>query len=387
MTAITLDDMKSKLVDINTVFTKLDETEPLSTTLIDKNMPVKFHLEQDWATSLSALQPTDEVGATMTIGVTEQALTKEGITQAAANFGLSQSYIQKVPAHLIEGLLNYHYGNGMGDTAYNVLAVNERVSAFTRPTLTPFSNRQLLERTLAGIHQRHGSDIEVFADYKFQNSLQQTDIRLIVPTQDRVIVDGGMDDMPAGADDVWFAGVHLSNSLIGKKQTTLEAYLFRWWCTNGCTTEMEGVGKWSRRVNGQQDDVYEWAQEQVDEILGGLEYRFDQIQALTRLSTSGNTADILTQIFTEWEVPVSQRDAIRERLIEMEHLTMYTIMQAITQAANESDLADKRRDRLMRIGGAIPTETFDTIKAQVWREGHSAGEQARNPYEVTLIQN
>ncbi len=161
--------------------------------------------------------------------------------------------------------------------------------------------------------------------------------------------------------------------------------MFRYWCTNGCTTELGEVGKWSRRVNGQQDDVYAWARDSVDEILGGMEHRFDEVQALARLGVAGNTADILTEIFKNYEVPVSQRDDIMLALLEVENLTMYSIMQAITQVANQDDMDDRRRDRLMRIGGAIPTEQFDTLKAKVWREGHSAKSSERNPYEIQVL--
>ena len=122
-----------------------------------------------------------------------------------------------------------------------------------------------------------------------------------------------------------------------------------------------------------------------DEILGGMEHRFDEIQALARLNVAGNTADVLSEIFSTYEVPVSQRDSIMARLLEMENLTMYAIMSAITEVANEADMEDKRRDRLMRIGGALPTEQFDTLKARVFREGQAAGAQARNPYEIQVV--
>lgn len=200
------------------------------------------------------------------------------------------------------------------------------------------------------------------------------------------MVDTNMADVPTRATDNWYAGIHLSNSLVGKTQTSLEAYMFRWWCTNGATSTLDAAGTWSRRVNGQQDDVYEWARDTVEEVLGGMEYRFDQVQALAQLNVAGNTIDILREIFRNYEVPVSQRDTIQARLLEQEGtLTMYSIMQAITQVANEEDMDDRRRDRLMRIGGAIPTATFDTLKARVWREGHAADPTAPNPYEVRVV--
>lgn len=386
MATVTLDQMKDKLLSIEDVTQKLQKTEPLSTDYLSSESKVKFRLTPDWAQGLDAVGNTEPVNVFMTIDGTERQLTKEAVLQSGANFGLSAPYMTKrLPASYLEGLLNYHYSGGMGDAEWNLLSVAGTVSAFTRPTLTPFSNLQLLERTIEGIQAHHGSDTPIYADYKMGNTLTHTNVRLIVPAQERVMTDTYMTDVPEHGEDVWMAGIHLSNSLIGKKQTSLEAYLFRWWCTNGATTGMEGATTWSRRSNGQNEDIYDWARDAVDEVLGGLEHHFDQVQALAQLNVAGNTADVLREIFQQYEVPVSQRDAIMARLLESEVLTMYSIMSAITQVANEEGMEDRRRDRLMRIGGALPTEHFDTLKARVWREGREADDTARNPYEIQLL--
>lgn len=384
--SISISDLERQVLSIDAVVTQLEQTEPLETHEIDSTSKVSFHMEPDWAMGIEGLENTDIVGVTMTLDGTERRMTKEAVNQAAAAHGLTAPYIKKVPAPHIERLLNWHYGAGLGGAEFNLYAVKDTVTAFTKPTLQPFSNLQLLEQAIEGIKLAHGTDAPVYADYKFSNSFLKTNVRLITPYQSRAIQDGRMGDVPDGQDDIWYSGVHLSNSLIGKSQTTLEAYLFRYWCTNGCTTEVQNVGTWNRRADGQGDNVYEWARDTVEEILGGLEYQFDQVQALTSLSTEGNTGDILRQIFDEYKVPVSQRDAIQSTLLEVPGTTtLYHITNAITMAANDPDLDDKRRDRLMRIGGAIPTETFDTMKAQIWREGHKASKNAPNPYEVRTV--
>lgn len=383
---VTLDQMKSKLLTEDQIMTELGKTEPLSVEHISNETKVKFSLAPDWAEGIDALHVESTLdGVQMRVNGVERQITKGALFQAAAKFGLTAPYIKKLPARLTQGLLDYHYSGGMGQTEMSMFTVHDRISAFTRPTLTPFSNIQLAEKVIEGIRKNHGSDLPIFADYKHLNTLAETNVRFIVPTTDREITGGGMSDVPSGEDDTWLAGIHLRNSAVGKGQTSLEAYLFRWWCTNGATTTLNDVGVWSRRVNGQQDDVYEWAREQVDEILGGMEARFDEVQALTRLSVAVNTGDVLREIFSRYEVPVSQRDTIQGRLLETENPTMYAIMNEITRVANEDDMEDKRRDRLMRIGGAIPTEQFDTLKARVFREGQQAGSTAPNPYEVRVI--
>ena len=384
MATVTLDQMKDKLLSIEQVTKLLEKTEPLSATHISSDNDVKFRLQPDWAHGIDALDKTDLVGVNITIDGTEQQMTKEAALQAGAHFGLTAAYAKKLPASYTEKLLNYHFGSGMGGNEFHVLGVAGAVAAFTKPTLVPFSNLQLLENVVDAIHEREG-DIPIFADYKIVNSLQQTNVRLIMPTDQRVIQNTFMQDVPDTSEDVWLAGIHLRNSLIGKGQTGLEAYLFRWWCTNGATTATEGVEAWNRRANGQNDDVYTWAREQVDEIFNGLDVRFEEVQQLAHLDVGANTSDILRQIFTDYQVPVSQREDIQDSLLGHDDLTMYHVMNAITQAANDMEMPDARRDRLMRIGGAIPNEEFDTVKAQVWREGHSAKPTAVNPYEVRSL--
>lgn len=384
MSPVVVEQMKDKLLTLDQVRTKLATTEPLSTNHISSDSKIVFKLDPGWETTLDTTAGTSPVDAIMRINGTDHRLTKDAALQAAGQFGLSAAYVKKVPAQLIEGLLNYHYSGGFGDSEYNVLSVGDNIAAFTRPTLIPFSNLSLLDNALEGIKERYGADAEVFADYKMSHSLLQTDIRLIIPEHTRTIEKSHMADVPNGQDDLWSAGLHLSNSLIGKRQTALEAYLFRWWCTNGATTQFADVGTWSRRVDGQQEDVYEWARKSVDDVLGGLEGRFDQIQALTSLNVAGNTADIVREIFTTYKVPVSQRQQITDTLLGSETLTMYSIMNAITQVANDPELSPRRADELMRIGGDIPTAVFDTLKAKVWREGHLADPTSVNPYEIVL---
>lgn len=383
--AITLADMESKLLTVEGITQQLQKTEPLTTAVLDGSQKVRFNFDPDWHHGLKTLGGTDVVQVEMSIDGTTHQMTKEATFQAAAAFGLPSTYLNKIPAKYASALMNYHYTTLAEDGAQNVLSVDNVVSAFTRPTLHPFSNLQLLEKVVEGVQNLHGKDATILADYKFANTLQRTDVRLIVPAGLRVISNGGMDDVPEGEEDSWMTGVHLSNSLIGKTQTSLEAYLFRWWCTNGATTTLDAGGIWSRRVNGQQDDVYEWARQSVDEVLGGMEGMFDQIQALTQLSVTGTVVDVLKEIFNQYEVPISQRESIQRRLLALPSLTMYSIMQAITEAANDPDLDDRRRDRLMRIGGALPTTTFDTLKARVWREGHTAKSNQRNPYEPLVL--
>lgn len=383
MSTITLDSMRDRLLTLEQAEAELRKTEPVTVSEVGTDTGVHFTMENGWTDAAEELDDTATVPVIMSIGGVDRPMTKEAAYMAASRIGLSNAYVRKTPANLIQHHLNYHYSTP--EKAFSVLSVADTVSAFTRASLQPFSNMELFDSVVSGIRKQYGQDTEILADYKILNTLERTDVRFIVPEHARTITDGGMRDVPAGEADVWSAGVHLSNSVIGKTQTAVEAYLFRWWCTNGATTTLDNVGRWSRRSNGDGADVYLWAQEAVDEVLGGMEYRFNEVQALTGLNIAGNTADVVRDIFTQYEIPVSQREDITAQLLESETLTLYTVMNAITQAANREGLSPQRADRLMRIGGSIPTATFDLIKAKVWEEGHLAEPEMPNPYAIAGV--
>jgi hypothetical protein len=380
---ITLDDMRSKLLPLETVIKRLEETEPVVDNVISAETALSFKLEPGWELELDSTNGNEGVKAFININGEPFQMTKDAALMAASKVGLTNAYVKKTPGELIQEHLNYWYSAGMGDTSYNALLVNGKVAAFIRPSLVSFSNIELLERVLDGIHRKYGNT-EILADYKFENSLTQTNLRLILPEVTRAIRDAGMADVPEGALDEWSAGVHLSNSLTGDSQTALETYLFRWWCTNGATQHAASSGNWTRRRNSDELDVYEWAQRTVDDVLGGFEPAFESVQALTRIELEDNLPKVLEEIFTEYKFPAKIRSKVISNLAESDEdvISMYTVMQAITAEANNPDLPADKSDTLMRVGGNLPIASFDSKKAEVWDEGHSADERKNNPYRL-----
>lgn len=379
MADVAASEMQSKLLTLDQVKHELGKTEPLTSTLINNERKVRFRLGEDWAAGLDNKTGRDIVDVTVDIDGTESPVTKDGILQAVSNTGLQKAYAKKTPARFIEDQLNYWYSSqGIDDSSYSALAVKGTINSFAKATITPFSNLQLLENVEDSIRQKYGYDTQIMADYKFANTIDSTNIRLIIPEADRKISDTGV------SDDRWSAGLHVSNSLTGKSQTSVEAYLFRWWCTNGCTENLDEVGLWNRRLNGQEvEDVWEWARHAVDEVLGGMEDRFNAVQSLTALDVTGNIVDVTREVFETYRVPVGQRSSVLDALSNDpgDHLTMYSVMQAITQAANAHDMTDAQRDRMMRVGGKLPKAQFDPLKARVFREGQQQP-TGPNPYEI-----
>jgi hypothetical protein len=220
----------------------------------------------------------------------------------------------------------------------------DRVLAIMKATMTPFSNIRILEQILAGIEAKYGEG-EVLADYKFHHDLRRTAIRLIVPEQMRSVRE----------NDPWSVGVQIQNSLTGESATAVDGYLFRWWCTNGAIATHSSTGKYNRKLHGRDPEtLYEWARESVDEILGGLEHEFDALEELANTPLEGSVADVLADVFEQYRVPTTTRETIISNMVNSDDLTMYGVMQAITQAANEEGLSEPLRNAILAIGGDLP---------------------------------
>lgn len=349
---IVADDMRQKLLTLDTVREKLSATEPLSSHHLE---PEKTHfvLKSDWAHALESkvgIEPVDAWISITSNGTShDYQLTKDAIQAATSVCGLNTAYVSRTPSSLIEPQLNYWFREGFQHQkkAFKLLAIGGAVgAAITKETINPFSNLRLLEETLDGIEKQYGTK-DVLVDYKFQHSLRKTVMRLVVPEKNRMLKNTGTQD------DLWSTGIQIKNSLTGEGQTEINGYLFRWWCTNGCTDTATESGIWSRRSASTGDDVYEWARTSVDDILGGLEGSLDAVQSLTDIPIEGEANEVLKDVFTQYRVPQATRDRILANMVEASELTMYSLLNAVTQVANGDDIDPKHASSLMSIGGEL----------------------------------
>ncbi len=346
--SITIDDVKSKLLTLDQVRERLASTEPMSTYQFNVGTDVAFRLEEDYNHGITALKGDNTVNGFVTVNGHELQLTRDSLYEAASTFGLSKGVVNKLPSHLMANTLNYFFRGGLGEKEYKFLAVNDKAAALARGAVQPYSNLRLMEAMLNGIEAKYGFG-QVYADYKFTHDLQRTHMRLIVPEYVRTIENTGTEN------DTWSTGLQLKNSLIGLEQTEIHGYLFRYWCTNGAIdTRSSANSVWSRRgERGRGDEVYEWAADAVDEVLGGLEGALDAVQAMTEISIEGTAVEALRDVFTAHRIPTAQRERILNNMVNEDNLTMYSLMQAITQAANVDDIDPVNIDRLLRAGGDL----------------------------------
>lgn len=342
---VSFEQMKDQLYTVDEVKEKLAQTEPLAQLPLTVGSS-RFFLEASWNHAAETLEGTDRVAATAVLNGQEVPLTKDALLGATSFCGLPKAYVLRTPARLIEDQLNYWYGTGL-DKELQMLTVRGLGAAVTRATVKPFSNLRLLEGVLSGIENKFGKG-DVYVDRKFDHALPETQLRLVIPSSTFTVRDTGVDD------DEWSLGINLRNSLTGSDQTWLDGYLFRWWCTNGAIDRHATSGKWSRKSGGQDEEtVYEWARGAVDDVLGSLDSAFDSLQEMAHLPMGSDASQIMRDLFENFKISIKDREVITSNLTNSGSLTAYSLMNAVTAAANLPERSPRDRQALMRAGGEL----------------------------------
>jgi hypothetical protein len=354
-TTVDFAQMADDLLPLDQVRSRLAATEPLSETTFPTSNEFQFTLHPGW----EKVGLDDLTNAVLiTPGGEQYALTRGAIEEAGAQVGIPRKLQNRMRPTDLESMVNWWFKgaaseNSKKDKEFKLLYRSvadglPQVLAMCRGTITPFSNVQLLDTALAGIYAKYGEGTPVFGDFKFQHDLELTNLRLIIPGESRII------EGTRQADDSWSAGIDIRNSLIGLKPPIIQGYLFRWWCTNGSTENLLTTGKFSRRGKHDDADVWEWARNAVDGVLGGLEGAFEAVQTLTNVGVSAEVTAVLRDLFSQYGLPQRERQRIIDAMANTDgEITMYDIMQAVTQAANMGGLEPRAVEQLLALGGHI----------------------------------
>jgi hypothetical protein len=350
-TAVAFSEIQDQLLTLDQVREQLAATEPLQELTFPTSKTTKFTLQPGWADTTME-SPTSAI--LRTPAGAEYQLTRKAVEEAGAYCGAPRGFQNRLPATILEDILDHFFQEGFGDKEFKLLGMEQAgaehplAMAMCRGTITPFSNLRLLDVAIERIQALYGTGAEIYADYKFRHDLEMTNLRLIVPGASRTITGTRV------ADDTWCAGLDIRNSLIGLKPTDISAYLFRWWCTNGATSTLASSGKFSRRGKHDDDDVWTWAESAVNEALGGLEGVFDAVQTLTTIPVNGDTTVVLKDLFAQYGVPQRERQRVIEDMADLGgDITLYDIQQAITRAANAPDLPSRAIEQLLGLGGHV----------------------------------
>jgi hypothetical protein len=355
-----IEEMRPRLMTLGQAREKLAVTEPLNELAFEAGKEVRFSLPEDWDERSDELDGMADTGGLVTlVSGQEYRLTKDALLEAGAKVGIPRKLQERTPGPLLEGWLNHWFGGNGGWEGKSFKSFvsgadgpdqEPLVIAFGSGTIQPFSNLGILDQLVAGVKRFYKVDEQdLLVDYKFTHSLELTQARIIVPGTVRNVTGPGT----ASPSDLWSTGIQWRNSQLGLKPTSLDGYLFRWRCTNGMTDTLVTSGKFSRR-DGSDQDVYGWARDSVDSILGGLEHALDGVQATTEIPVEQDVSLVLDDLFRQHSVPGKLRAEVITNMAEIGgDLSMYTILNAITQVANDPDISPAAIDKLMATGGHV----------------------------------
>ena len=155
--------------------------------------------------------------------------------------------------------------------------------------------------------------------------------------------------------DAWSPGVQVNNSLTGEVGTSVDAIALRWICANGMVDVWNTSGRWNRRT-GDQDEIYDWARAAVDEILGGYDELFPLVDSLNHIHLQDQTASTIAALFDRYGIPRAVRAEITDNLVNSTDNSVYGVMNAITQAANNPELSPNVVGMVMATGGRLARE-------------------------------
>jgi hypothetical protein len=330
----------------------ISATEPISSVMFTTGeTKVHFSVEPGW----NLLTEPDAVAGEVTIGNKHIQLTYDAMLEATSICGIPKGYALRCPDILNDAALNYWFSGGFSKE-FKLLMTGDIGAAFTRATIQPFSNVLILDKVVERIEEFYEfGSWDIYVDAKMHHTLKRTDIRLVVPGYNQII-----DSARSTVEhpDIWSTGISVSNSLIGESQTAVEGYMFAWLCSNGMIDRRHGQGVWSRRSGGQnEEEMLAWVGKCVDEALIGMPHLMATVGDLINVKLEGSdeeVSDTVSDIFRHYQIPPLARDEIVQRMVDTDDLTMYAVMQAITQAANNPILRPEHVEQLLVVGGEIP---------------------------------
>lgn len=320
------------------------------TVLIDENTSVDLDLPYKWELDLDSLDDEDMVsGTALSIGGKEYAISKAALLDLTSRFHISKKYVSLVPPYLLKPHMSYWLSQNQNSMRFLFNADKEIIALSKSPAGMLLSAQEVMEQTLNCLYQLTGaypSDLHV--DYKLTHDAKRTDFRIVYPFQGKVIhsVRDGV------KEDLWHYGLSISMSESGLFPTSVEGYMFAWWCTNGAISTHASSGKFDRRSH--EDDPEEfmvWFGNQAADTLLDMPNELESVQALTSIDLKGEMSDAAGEVFKRYKVPTVARESVLNALVESDDWSAYGLMNAVTQAANPSDTDERIRGLLFRAAG------------------------------------
>jgi hypothetical protein len=366
--SVTIEDMKDRLWTLDKAREELSRTENLHGTRFsagstDTNVVYGMDKNEDnsdrrW----HAREQHDPAPVWLnTREGSKYQLTSQAAHQLGSECHFPLQLQESLPEDLLAQNVNWWLGEGLEDKELKALTTGSREGvaedgktkvplavAICRSPVIPYSNLRIFDALVAGAQKRYGSDTEMYVDYKFWNDLEHTTCRLIIPAFSRDI------EGTRVQDDTWSMGIQFDNSAIGKKQTFLKGYMFRWVCTNG-QIDLANSTEGFKRRGATEDDVVAWVGDSVDEIFEGIEeHSFPSVQSLAHQDVGDLVVPTLRDLFERSKLPAREQKRVLENMAQTDgQLTMYDLVNSVTRVANQDSLNWRQQEQLMTMGGTI----------------------------------
>lgn len=266
----------------------------------------------------------------------ERKVTQRAYERLSSLAGIPSTYAAKTPIELMLPHLRYWLPAAKYGTLKPVVD-QEEIVGFVRPGAPVIPPLDILEE----IEDNIGPVTDLQYGFAAGDHELMT-FSVFGPKQDEV-----------EKGDVLQGGVTVSFSMIDAAPFEVLGSTLRLICMNGATSS-ELHYRASRKTP--QSDLMEWIGKAAATAWGEIRKEFDAVKRSREHRLEDHVGMTIDSIFTEFRVPLSARDDIRDLLIEGETHTIYDVANAITQVgSNDPDILNDARAmlRMMGIGGRL----------------------------------
>lgn len=347
-TEISAEDMPDLLTIDEGLATIAASDSPEFRDFVSDGSGPKMDFETGWNSGILDRPMDDLVPVQMKFQDETFPMTRAALQELTSQVGLLKNYVAKTPDSLVSPHIDYWMKNM--DNKHRVLIEDGAIVSLCKPSKhDPFPSLPLAEGVVSAMSEKLGVDVsELKVDYKLSADRDRVAARFVAPVQKTIQSSrGGL----SVADD-WSVGIQLMTSLSGATRLSLSGYLFAWWCTNGATTTHAETTKFTKRADGTDlVDALEWTEGSVDAVLDGIGHELEAVAELTEVSVKGDLSQVMHEVFAQTPTPVNLRENVLMNVAEMEDMTAYGLMNAVTVGANRLDMEDRHRQLLMGMGG------------------------------------
>lgn len=291
------------------------------------------------------------------------ALTPWAASQLCHRLGIPTPYFRRCPVELQDDQVNYWVRRAAAAqeadeasrrsrgqaarTRWLLRAQDDRLRAVLTERYAPLDNEVLVEHLMPLVADRFHADW-------FDMDDESLHLRMFDPALAREVLPG----------DPIMAGIHVSNSEVGKRAVTVDALVYRLVCSNGLIALVKGKSLMHRRHIGIQGVSFEKELEQAvweaTQAAGGMLERF----AATVRQPVTDVEKTLDRIGLSWDLSKSTQELVRDALLRetpSQQQTLYGLINAVTHAARWLPLDD--RYQLEALAGSLMQKGLDSLPA------------------------